>query len=35
MANYRLTHLAQADISGVLIWSHESFGEAARPATQP
>ncbi|MEJ7794204.1 MAG: hypothetical protein WKF50_01520 [Nocardioides sp.] len=27
--NYRLTHLAQADISGILIWSYESFGEAA------
>lgn len=29
MANYRLTHVAQADISGILTWSHESFGEAA------
>lgn len=29
MANFRLTHVAQADISGVLIWSHKSFGEAA------
>lgn len=29
MVNYRLTHLAQADISGVLIWSYKSFGEAA------
>lgn len=27
--SYRLTHLAQADISGILVRSHASFGEAA------
>src|SRR3546814_16737828 len=29
MAHYRLTHLAQADISGILVRSHADFGEAA------
>ena len=29
MVNYRLTHLAQADISGILLRSHETFGQAA------
>lgn len=30
MAHYRLTRAAQADISSILAWSHEQFGEEAR-----
>lgn len=30
MAEYRLTHAAQADIVAILAWSHDQFGEAAR-----
>lgn len=30
MAGYRLTHVAQADIAGILAWSQEKFGEEAR-----
>ena len=30
MSQYRLTELAQADIIDVLVWSEETFGEAAR-----
>ena len=29
MVNYRLTHLAQADIAGILVRCHAGFGEAA------
>jgi toxin ParE1/3/4 len=30
MAEYRLTHAAQADIVAILAWSDEQFGEQAR-----
>ncbi|MGH3447843.1 MAG: type II toxin-antitoxin system RelE/ParE family toxin [Nocardioidaceae bacterium] len=30
MARYRLTHAAQADITSILAWSHDQFGEQAR-----
>lgn len=30
MANYRLSHAAQADIISILGWSDEQFGEEAR-----
>ena len=30
MAEYRLTHVAQADIVAILAWSEEQFGEEAR-----
>ncbi len=30
MADYRLTHAAQADIVSILAWSDEQFGEQAR-----
>ena len=30
MAKYRLTHVAQADIVTILVWSEEQFGKDAR-----
>lgn len=30
MSKYRLTHTAQTDISSILAWSHDQFGEEAR-----
>ena len=30
MFRYRLSQAAQADVLGVLAWTHEQFGEAAR-----
>ena len=30
MANFRVSHAAQADIISILAWSNEQFGEEAR-----
>ena len=30
MAGFVLSSLAEADIEGILAWTHEQFGEAAR-----
>jgi len=30
MAEYRLSAAAQADIIGILAWTHEHFGQSAR-----
>lgn len=30
MARYRLTHTARSDISDILAWSHQQFGEQVR-----
>lgn len=34
MAGFRLTHVAQADIVAILVWSQEQFGEETRKRYQ-